>query len=155
MHNIHFDIIVVFLVCLFATGFAQQCQSFDPTYALASKDVCPPFLQKLVSSICKTKQNHYDILHIWSPSSYLYSQGIIDELFNSSKLWMVKALQSIAPTRCYQYLISLGCNSAFQPCQNVYISEINQTGTFPINYASNLTIFYHVCSCNCGTTMQV
>lgn len=122
-------IFVSTLLCLVPESTAQQCQPFDPLYTPASREVCPPFLHDLVSLTNSTSiAKGCDIFYIWSPYSFLYSQGLIDEAFNTSELWMVKAIRPITPIMCYQHLVSLTCNSAFQPCENLFISELNQTG---------------------------
>jgi len=120
----------VALICL-GICLAQQCQPFNPAYAPASRDICPPFLHDLVSSNTAVFHLSCDILHIWSPLSLPSAQVLIDDIFNSSELWYLKAIQAVTPIDCYQNLISLSCNSAFQPCNNVWIPELNYSGIYP------------------------
>lgn len=68
------------------------------------------------------------LLHIWSPYSSPFTQLIIDFLFNSSELPILKAIQPITPIDCYQHITAISCNSAFPPCQNVFVPELNHSG---------------------------
>jgi hypothetical protein len=52
---------------------------------------------------------------------------------------MLNKSQPIVPLACYRGLLSLYCNAAFIPCQDVYVTELQTTGNNPSHFRHKLT----------------
>jgi hypothetical protein len=113
---------VSILVCLVPASIAQSCQVFNSEYAPLSSGLCLPFLHDL----------------IWSPYEEPETQSILDILFNVSELPVLKAIQPITPIACYKHIIALSCNTAFQPCQDVFIQGTNHSVVLAMSFCKFL-----------------
>eukprot|EP00026_Physarum_polycephalum_P004500 Phypoly_transcript_04521.p1 GENE.Phypoly_transcript_04521~~Phypoly_transcript_04521.p1 ORF type:complete len:618 (+),score=33.36 Phypoly_transcript_04521:251-2104(+) len=106
--------LLAFVALLFATHVrGQQCLTFDPSAAPASGAVCLPYVSKLV----------------WLPL-ILNAISEVDNVFNSTILYQITAVQSILSVNCYDALLSLLCNAAFPPCNYTLVD----TTQIPVSY---------------------
>lgn len=108
--NLSYTIFIIFgLLCI---SNCQQCQQYDPLAAQASNDLCAPFL--------------FD--KIWSPYPLpIPVQSTVASSFNKSILYRIRPLIPVIPVSCLNSMLALMCNSVFQPCEDVYVPQLNAT----------------------------
>lgn len=70
----------------------------------------------------------FDHSPIWVPIALPFVQSFMEEKFKNSTFATIIAIQPVAPTTCFNKLMALYCNTAFQPCQELFIPELNTKG---------------------------
>lgn len=138
------EITIISLLYLIHCGLAQQCVEFDLNSAPASGTTCSPYVSSQISfqkvilnliivyycskpTICALYSFNkcvlyirlvyfiFDVLKVWVP---LLPNAIkeVDNFFNTTIFWQVKAVEPILPFYCFDALVSLLCNAAYPPC---------------------------------------